>query len=45
MHESMTFLDYELAYRRERLIEAGTGHKVRSGRRSWSTRPARRPQR
>lgn len=45
MYESQTFLDYEIAYRRERLMEAGTGHRARPGRRPWTTRPARRPQR
>lgn len=42
MNESGTFLDYEIAYRRERMIEAGAGHRARHARRPWATRPARR---
>lgn len=42
MYESQTFLDYEIAYRRERLLEAGRGHRTPRARRPWPTRPARR---
>lgn len=46
MYESGTFLDYEIAYRRERMLDAaGHNHKARHVRRPWSTRPLGRHQR
>ena len=42
MFESGTFLDYEIAYRRERMLDAGGGHRARHTRRPWPTRPVRR---
>lgn len=45
MYESTTYLDYELAYRRERMREAATGHREQKGGRAWPTRPRRRHQR
>ena len=45
MYEYPTFLQYEVAYRRERMMEAATGHKARRTRLPWAARPARRGQR
>lgn len=42
MYESGTFVDYEIAYRRERMMEAGRGHRATGSRRPWPTRPHRR---
>jgi hypothetical protein len=42
MYQTGIYRDYEIAYRRERLREAGTGHREQRGRRLWATRPVRR---
>ncbi|WP_283247930.1 hypothetical protein [Nocardioides coralli] len=42
MHQNTNpYLDYELAYRRERMLEAGTGRRSGTRRTRWA-RPGRR---